>query len=248
VADPVLLSARAGAVLTLTLNRPGARNALNLALIEALNDALDGADADGGIAAVVLAGNDKAFCAGADLKEFAGAGADAALQRRRSDGMARLFARPEKMATPVIAAIDGFALGGGCALALGCDMAVASPAARFGYPEIRVGMVPVGVVPALVRRVGRAAAFDLVATGRAVGADEALRLGIVQRLAGPDGAVAEAVAIAGTLAEHGAGAVATAKRLVRDLAAAATAEDENAAVARARAEIAKTNQTGESAS
>lgn len=222
MAGPVLLSARDGAALVLTLNRPRARNALNLALAEALLDALDAAEGDPTVGAVVLAGAGVAFCAGADLKEFAGADADQDAKRRRSDAMARLFRHPATMGTPVIAAVDGFALGGGCALALGCDMVVASRAARFGYPEIRLGQVPAGVAPPLIGRIGRHAAFDLIATGRELDADEALRLGIVQRLVAPGDAVAEACAVAATLAEHGADAMATVKHLIQKLATGGT--------------------------
>ena len=235
MAEPVLLAARDGGVLTLTFNRPSARNALDLALVEALLGALDAAEADAATGAVVLTGADDTFCAGADLKEFAGADADEALKRRRSDSMAALFARPGAMATPVIAAVEGFVLGGGAALALGCDMMVASRTARFGWPEIRFGMVPVGIVPPLVRRIGAAAAFDLVATGRPVEADEALALGIVQRLVAPEDLTMEAAALAARLVENGADAVGVVKRLVRGLAAADRETDRQAAVARARA-------------
>jgi len=244
VAEPVLLAARDGGVLTLTLNRPRVRNALDLALAEALLAALDAAEADAATGAVILTGAGETFCAGADLKEFAGADADEALKRRRSDSMTALFARPAAMSTPVIAAVEGFAVGGGAALALGCDMVVASRTARFGYPEIRFGMVPVGIVPPLVRRIGAAAAFDLIATGRPVEADEARALGFVQRLVAPEDLAMEAAALADMLVRNGAGAVAVAKRLVRELAAADTETDRQAAVARARAaEADRTRET-----
>jgi len=235
VAEPVLLSEHAGGVLTLTLNRPRVRNALDLALVEALLEALDAADADDDTRAVIITGAGGAFSAGADLKEFRDANADETLRRRRSDALARLLGFPGEMATPVIAAVEGFALGGGAALAIACDMVVASRTARFGYPEIRVGMVPVGVVPPLVRRVGGPIAFDLIATGRPVEADEAFRLGLAQRLVAPEDLAMEASALAAILAGYSADAMATAKRLVRDLAAAETQADEQAAVARARA-------------
>lgn len=203
------------AVLLLTLNRPEKLNALNLALAEGLVDALDSAEADDAVRAVVVTGAGRAFSAGADLKEFAEKTPEKeAANRRRSDMYARLNAMVPGMSKPVIAAVNGLALGGGCGLVMSSDMAIASDAATFSYPELKHGMVPAGVLPALARQVGRKAAFDLMATGRTFDADEAVRLGIISRTVAADRLLDEVMVVADTMAGYSREAMSGLKRLL----------------------------------
>ncbi|MBA4790727.1 MAG: enoyl-CoA hydratase/isomerase family protein [Rhizobiales bacterium] len=166
-----------GAVRHLVLNRPGARNALNARLMDALMAALEEAGRTPGVRSVLLRGNGAGFCAGADLKETA-ALADAASIRSHADRLGRLLLAPSGLGKPVVAQVHGFALGAGCALALACDVVIAAGDARFGYPEIRHGMLPALVVPGLVQRLGRARAFDLLTSARVFDGREAAALGL----------------------------------------------------------------------
>ena len=219
MAEPVLLQTRLEAVLVLTMNRGDKLNALDLALTEALVEAFDAADGAADVRAIVLTGAGRAFCAGADLKEFRDRTPDnEEPARRRSDAMRRLFRIIPALSKPVIAAVNGFALGGGCGLALACDMALAGQDARFGYPELKHGMVPAGVLPALVHRVGAMASFDLIATGRTIDAAEALRLGLISRIVGGAEIVDEATAAAAVMAGYEPALMSTAKSLIHDLA------------------------------
>lgn len=188
---PVLLSSDADGVRTLRLNRPQALNALDRALMEALTAALDAADADPAVGAVLLAGNGTSFCAGADVKEHAGLTSAAAVGEH-AGRTAALYRRLAAMRTPTVAAVHGYALGGGCGLALACDLVVCDEGAVLGYPEIGRGVLPALVLPRLVQRVGDAVAFDLLATGRRVTAAEALTLRMVSAVAPAD---AQAVAL-----------------------------------------------------
>jgi enoyl-CoA hydratase/carnithine racemase len=217
--EAVLLQARIGTVLVLTMNRGDKLNALDLALTEALVQAFDAADGEADVRAIVLTGAGRAFCAGADLKEFRDrTAANEAPARQRSDAMRRLYRMIPALSKPVIAAVNGFALGGGCALALACDMALAGEGARFGYPELKHGMVPAGVLPSLLHRVGATAAFDLVATGRTIDAAEALRFGMISRIVGDAEIVDEATAVAGVMAGYAPAVMSVAKSLLHDLA------------------------------
>ncbi len=219
MAEPVLLSERSGNVLVLTMNRPNKMNALDLALTEGLVQAFEAADADADVRAVVLTGAGRAFCAGADLKEFQDEnGETAALSERRSQAMRRLYRVIPGLSRPVVAAVNGFALGGGCALVLACDMALADEGAKFGYPEVRYGMVAAGVIPSLVHQVGGKTAFDLMLTARTIDAAEALRLGLINRVVSAGDAVADAVEMAETIAGYDAEAVAATKKMVHALA------------------------------
>ena len=202
-------------VLLLTLNRPDKLNALNLALTEALVTALDEADADDDVRVIVVTGTGRAFSAGADLKEFKDKTPDnAAANQRRSDLFARLNGMVPQMRKPVIAAVNGLALGGGCGLVVSCDMAVASDAATFSYPELKHGMVPAGVLPGLARQVGRKAAFDLMGTGRTFDAAEAVRLGVVSRSVAADRLLDEVMSVARTMAGYSTEAMSGLKRLL----------------------------------
>jgi len=217
--EAVLKHAISDSVLLLTMNRPEKRNALNLALVEALAEALREADDVDDIHVVVLTGAGKAFCAGADMREFPDpASRDRADSERRSDLMNHLFGTIPRMTKPVLAAVNGFALGGGCALMLGCDFAFAAEGSSFGYPELRHGMVAGGVMPSLVRLVGTRAAFDLVGTGRTVDASEALGLGLVNRVVPPESLLDEALSFATQLASYPPAALATTKRLLHESA------------------------------
>jgi enoyl-CoA hydratase/carnithine racemase len=203
-----------GAVRVITLNRPEKLNALNTALTQGILDALRGADADREVRAVVLTGTGRGFCAGADVGEFKNLTADNPQAiAARGDLTMNLHAVIPRMTTPVIGAINGFAMGGGCGLALATDMAVAAESARFGYPEVRRGAVPAIVMANLVRLAGRKAAFELVAIGETLTADQAKALGLVNRVV-PDTALMDtALGLATQIAGVNRDAMAATKRL-----------------------------------
>jgi methylglutaconyl-CoA hydratase len=178
----LLRSVEAG-VLSLTLNRPDKRNALNAELIEELHRELERAGLDGDTRVVVLRAAGKDFCAGADLDELlASAGRDIAENEAAALRLGLLFERMRALPKPVLAMVQGRALAGGAGLAAGCDLVVAGAGAQFGYPEIQRGFVPAMVMALLRREVGEKVAMDLVLTGRIVSADEGQRLGIVSRV------------------------------------------------------------------
>jgi enoyl-CoA hydratase len=168
-----------GAVGLIQLNRPKVLNALNAELMDELGDALHVLDKDDDIGAIVLTGSDKAFAAGADIKEMAEAGAVQMLLEQRMDR----FDRINSVKKPVIAAVSGWALGGGCELAMSCDMIVASETAKFGQPEITIGVIPgVGGTQRLTRAVGKALAMEMVLNNRHLSAEEAYQFGLVNRV------------------------------------------------------------------
>jgi enoyl-CoA hydratase len=174
-----ILVERRGAVGVVTLNRPAALNALNAALISELAAALDGLEADGAIGAIVLTGNEKAFAAGADVKEMV---SKSYPETYCEDFITRGWERIAQCRKPVIAAVAGFALGGGCEIAMMCDIVIAADTARFGQPEITLGTIPgAGGTQRLTRFVGKAKAMDLCLTGRMMDAAEAERAGLVSR-------------------------------------------------------------------
>jgi enoyl-CoA hydratase len=189
-----LVVERQGPVGVVTLNRPQALNALNAALIEELAAALDDFETDPEIAAIVLTGTDKAFAAGADVKEMAG---KTYPEIYREDFITRGWERVAQCRKPVVAAVAGFALGGGCEIAMMCDIVVAADSARFGQPEIRLGTMPgAGGTQRLARFIGKAKAMDLCLTGRMMDAAEAERAGLVSRVVAAADLVAEATKIA----------------------------------------------------
>lgn len=153
----------------LILDRPEARNALDGALVKRLTDAILAADADPEVRVVVLRGEGPGFCAGADLKETARI-EDEAAAAAHARRMRELLEAPQRIGKPLVCEVHGFALGAGCALALACDVMVATPDARLGFPEMRHQVVPALVVPGFVQRVGAAVAFDWLANGRIVAA------------------------------------------------------------------------------
>ena len=187
---------RAGLV---TLNRPKALNALNQALIEELNAALSGFDADPGIGCSVITGSGKAFAAGADVKEMVGKTyVDAFL-----GGFLEGWNGVSEVRKPVIAAVSGFCLGGGCELAMMCDFIIASETAKFGLPEITLGIMPgAGGTQRLPRFIGKAKAMDMILTGRMMDADEAERCGLVARVVAPEKLLDEALATAEKIASY----------------------------------------------
>src|SRR5438270_5144820 len=189
-----ILVERRGAVGIVTLNRPQALNALNAALVAELGIAFDDLEADPAIGAIVLTGSDKAFAAGADIKEMAD---KTYIQAYTEDFITRSWERVAQCRKPVIAAVAGFALGGGCEVAMMCDIVIAAESARFGQPEINLGTMPgAGGTQRLARFIGKAKAMDLCLTGRMMDAAEAERAGIVSRIVAPDKLLDEAIAVA----------------------------------------------------
>ncbi len=178
-----LLVALAGGVLTLTLNRPDKRNAIDTAMIDALLAALERADLDAEVRVVALRGAGPDFCAGMDLNELL-ASADHTVEQNRDAALhfGALFVRMRRMPKPVVAVVQGRALAGGCGLATGCDLVLAAKSAQFGYPEVQRGFVPAIVMTLLRRAVGEKVAFDLAATGRLLDASEAAAAGLVSRV------------------------------------------------------------------
>jgi enoyl-CoA hydratase/carnithine racemase len=203
-----------GAVQILTMNRPEKRNALNNALTEALLQGLRNADADEEVNCIVLTGAGPGFCAGADLSEFKDlTPANQHLVERRAELTMNLHHIFPRMTKPVITAINGAAMGGGAGLALAGDIAYMAASAKLGYPEVTHGVVAAIVMANLVRNVGRKAAFEMVATGTPLLAQQALALGMVNRVV-PDGdLLAEAIALAEKLAAMNRAAMATTKQL-----------------------------------
>ncbi|MDO8534999.1 MAG: enoyl-CoA hydratase [Xanthobacteraceae bacterium] len=176
--DNILVETR-GRVGVVTLNRPKALNALNAALIAELGRALDVFEADPAIGCVVLAGSDRAFAAGADIKEMQNFSYPAVYL----DDFISSWERLSRFRKPVVAAVAGYALGGGCELAMMCDLIIAADNAQFGQPEIKLGVMPgSGGTQRLTRIVGKAKAMDLILTGRMMGAEEAERSGLVARV------------------------------------------------------------------
>jgi len=193
-----ILVERRGAVGIVTLNRPQALNALNAALIADLGAALDDLEGDGQIGAIVLTGSDKAFAAGADIKEMAD---KTYIEAYRQDFITKGWERVAQCRKPVIAAVAGFALGGGCEIAMMCDIIIAAENARFGQPEINLGTMPgAGGTQRLARFIGKAKAMDLCLTGRMMDAAEAERAGLVSRIVPADKLLAEAIAVATRIA------------------------------------------------
>ena len=197
----------------LTLSRPKQLNAINRQLLDELDGLLAELEADAGLRVLVITGEgNRAFAAGADITEMASMSAVEAESFARH-GQAVLD-RLEHLAAPTIAAVNGFALGGGCELALACDLIVAGQAATFGQPEVRLGVIPgFGGTQRLVRRIGRHRATELILGGRNVKADEAVRLGLALEIA-PEDAVARAQQLASQIAEMGPVAVRLAKRAI----------------------------------
>ena len=193
----VILVETRGRVGLITLNRPQALNALNAQIVGEINRALDGFDADPDIGCVVLTGSEKAFAAGADIKEMA----DKSYPQSYLDDFIAAWDRVAARRKPLIAAVNGFALGGGCELAMMCDIILAGDTAKFGQPEIKLGVMPgAGGTQRLTRIVGKAKAMEMCLTGRMMDAQEAERSGLVSRVVPAAELLAEAIRTAETVA------------------------------------------------
>jgi enoyl-CoA hydratase len=216
VSDARVRTERAGTVATVTIDRPEARNALDAETLDALDAALEALDGDGEVRAAVLTGaGERAFVAGADIKAMAGL--DAAGARAFAERGQRVAERIEALRVPVLAAVNGVALGGGCELALACDFIYAARTAKLGLPEVGLGVIPgFGGTQRLPRRIGAARAAELIFTGRAIDAEEALRIGLVNEVVEPAELLPRTQAVAADIAARGPLAVAAAKRALRD--------------------------------
>lgn len=203
-----ILTATHGRVATITLHRPEALNALNGELVRELIDAATAYDRDPGIGVIVIAGSEKAFAAGADIKEMA----DCSYAEMATGGPFPGWGAFERMRTPVVAAVSGFALGGGCELAMMCDIILAADTAKFGQPEINLGVIPgFGGSQRLPRAIGAFKAAEMVLTGRMMGAEEAERAGLVSRVVPQADLLEEAAKVAETIASKSLPAVYAAK-------------------------------------
>jgi enoyl-CoA hydratase len=186
-----------GRVGVIRLNRPNALNALNRALIAELTLAIDAFEADSNIGCMLITGSEKAFAAGADIKEMA----DKSFIDAYGGNFAADWDRVARARKPVVAAVAGFALGGGCELAMQCDIVIAADSAKFGQPEIKLGVIPgIGGTQRLTRALGKAKAMDLVLTGRMMDAAEAERSGLVARVVPAASLMDEAMKLAETIA------------------------------------------------
>ena len=200
-----------GHVGLITLNRPKALNALNAELIGELNQALDAYETDGDVRAIVITGSERAFAAGADVKEMS---EKSFIDVVRDDFIAP-WERVTRCRKPVIAAVAGYALGGGCELAMMCDTIIAADSAKFGQPEITLGTIPgSGGTQRLTRAVGKAKAMEMILTGRMMDAEEAERAGLVSRVVPAADIVDEAIKLAERIADMSMPAVAMAKEAV----------------------------------
>jgi enoyl-CoA hydratase len=208
--ETVLTETR-GNVGLVTLNRPESRNALNRQLLNELMSALEGFDGDEKVKAMVVVGNEKAFAAGADIKEMAEMG----VSEMEDSGWIANFARIMKIRKPVIAAVSGWVLGGGMEIALSCDMIIASESAKFGQPEITIGAIPgAGATQRLTRALGKARAMEMILNNRIVSAVEALESGLVNRVVETEAYLDEAVKLASEIASRAPLAVLAAKRMI----------------------------------
>jgi enoyl-CoA hydratase/carnithine racemase len=179
MAEPVVTTELLGAVGLARINRPDARNALSAEVLDLIDEAVRAWDADDAVRAIVLAGSDDYFAAGADIKAMR----DRSFQEAVTSSASRVWVRLAECRTPMIAAVSGYALGGGCELALLCDMIVASETAEFGQPEILLGIIPgAGGTQRLTRVIGKQRAMELVLTGRRISAEEAHHLGFVNKV------------------------------------------------------------------
>ncbi|MBV8369638.1 MAG: enoyl-CoA hydratase/isomerase family protein [Candidatus Eremiobacteraeota bacterium] len=215
--ETILIDGEGGPVATITLNRPASLNALNVRMLDELSDAFARLGRDENVRALILTGaGTKAFAAGADIGELNALPSARAAEAQARTGQA-LTTLIERLRVPVIAAVNGFALGGGCELAMACDIRVASENAKFGQPEVNLGILPgYGGTQRLTRLVGEGTAMYLCLTGEMIDAQEALRVGLVQKVVPLDSLLGEAQRIAGLIADKAPLAVAAAKRAIVD--------------------------------
>ena len=241
-----LLQNTVDACLFLTLNRPDKRNALNDALVGALKNALSTSDADASLRCIVIRGAGKDFCSGADLasiQKIATASYEENLEDAKSLG--ELFELIRHVRVPVIAAVHGRALAGGCGLALACDLVVAARSARFGYPEVKIGFVPTMVAAILRRNLGEKKSFELLTQGLEYSAEEALALGLVNAVFDDESFETAVTDFASRYIKVSASAVAMTKRLLYDIDALPIADAINlGAETNARARMTEDCQKG----
>jgi enoyl-CoA hydratase len=205
----------AEAVATVTISRPQAMNALNTGFFREMDGLIAEIAGRSDIKAVIITGEGKAFAAGADIAEMVSKTRDDA--RAFSGVGQRTFRNLELLEKPVIAAVNGFALGGGCELALACDVRIASSKAKFGQPEVNLGLIPgYGATQRLPRTIGLGNALFLLLSGEMIGAEDALRMGLVQKVVEPEALLAAAGELARTIASKGPRAVRLVKRVVRE--------------------------------
>ncbi len=214
---PVRVEVEAG-VLTLLLDRPDKRNAINSAMLDGLHLGLERADLDPDVRVVLIRGAGKDFCAGADLEELL-ASADRGPIENEAEALrlGRVFERIRRLPKPVVAVVQGRALGGGAGLATSCDLVLAGAGAQVGYPEIQRGFVPAMVMTILRRLAGEKAAMELVLTGRILSAEDARQLGLVSRVVADAALEQEAGAVARALVETSGSALALTKQLFYQL-------------------------------
>ena len=211
MSDALVLIETHGRVGVIRINRPKQLNALNGAVMRQLVDAALAFDADSAVGAIVITGDERAFAAGADIKEMAAASVVEMLQANRIE----LWDALRGIKKPLIAAVSGWALGGGCELAMACDMIVASETARFGQPEINIGIIPgAGGTQRLTRAVGKALAMEVILNGRFLDAAEAERFGLVNRVVPVEQYMRTAIELAQQIAERAPLAVRLAKEAV----------------------------------
>jgi enoyl-CoA hydratase len=211
VTDELVLVERDGRTAVVLLNRPKQLNALSGELMGALGAALQELDEDREIRAIVLGGNERAFAAGADIAELAAGTPISLYENRRIDAWDAIRA----VRTPLVAAVSGFCLGGGCELAMLCDLIVAAESAKFGQPEINLGVLPgAGGTQRLTRAVGKAVAMDMILTGRMLSARDALSFGLVARVVAQEAWLAEAKRVAAEIAARSPISVRLAKEAV----------------------------------
>jgi enoyl-CoA hydratase len=206
-----ILTETRGRVGLITLNRPQAMNALNFTLTRELMEALEIFDNDDAVGAMVVTGNQKAFAAGADIKEMA----DKTRQEMVDNDSIAQFGRIRAIRKPVIAAVSGWALGGGCEIAMSCDMIIASETAKFGQPEITIGVIPgAGGTQRLTRAVGKVIAMEMTLNNRTLSAVEALQFGLINRIVPMDVYLDEALKLAEEVASRAPVAIRSAKKMV----------------------------------
>jgi len=207
----LILTEKRGRVGLITLNRPQVMNALNHQLVSEVMDALEASDNDDNIGAMVITGNERAFAAGADIKELVDQNAG---QIKENDHVT-VFSRIMNIHKPIIAAVSGYALGGGCELAMSCDMIVASESAKFGQPEITIGVIPgAGGTQRLTHAVGKALAMEMILNNRTLSAQEAYQFGLVNRIVPVDQYLNEALKLAEEIASRAPIAIRVAKRMI----------------------------------
>jgi enoyl-CoA hydratase len=207
----MILTETRGRVGLVTLNRPQVMNALNNQLMRELMDALETFDKNDVIGAMVITGNEQAFAAGADIKEMA----DKTIQQMMDSDHIAVFGRIRTIQKPVIAAVSGWALGGGCEVALSCDMIVASESAKFGQPEINIGVIPgAGGTQRLSRAVGKAIAMEMILNDRRLTAQEAYQFGMVNRVVPVEEYLEAALKLAEEIASRAPIAVRDAKKMI----------------------------------